>query len=171
MECDVCNEITTNRNLVFSCDYCKIKYCKQCASLTSSEVKVLELKERILKFRCKKCDRYETHTLLNEKIEDKINIIKAKEELITLLRQKISEFETLKSECPTQISYSDIVQKEKCAQADIKPNIPSIIIKPKQRQNATKTEADIRTIRTGVFSLNVPIGMILKFLKKKLTKN
>lgn len=47
--------------------------------LTSTKVKVLELNEsRILKFRCKKCPGFASHTLLREKTEDKQIINDAK---------------------------------------------------------------------------------------------
>lgn len=176
MECEVCEEIAGSKNPVFSCDYCKRKYCKQCANLTSSEVKVLELKEsRILKFRCQKCDKFETHNLLLDKIEDKDNIVKAKEEIISLLRQKIVELESRQSDCAVRLSYSDAAARTKRPQPEMNTNLPSILIKPKIQQNATKTEADIkRSIIPADLKVTIKNTRITKdgsFLIKCTNKN
>lgn len=144
MVCGICGEAATAKNAVFSCDSCKERYCKQCAKLTASEVKVMELKEtRILKFHCDKCKKFETHTLLQNAIEDKVKIIEAKEEIINFLRQKINELESSKSENPMLLSYSEAAQSN-IIFPKINGNLPSIIIKPKQKQNFTKTETDIK---------------------------
>lgn len=145
MECDICDEAAVSRNPVFPCDYCATRYCKQCANLTSSEVKVLELKEsRMLKFRCKKCIGFDSHTLLGKRIEDKQRIIEDKEEIICLLRQKIKDLETSQAKYNTQVSYSEALQRGQSSLMRTNINVPSIIIKPKQQQNSNKTEADIK---------------------------
>lgn len=144
MGCDVCGDVGGSRNPTFTCDCCKGKCCKSCANLTSSEVRVMELKEtRVLKFICKKCEKFEHHTLLLKTIDDKNNIIVAKDEIITLLKEKISELE--KSNIKQQFTYSQVTQNGQNGARNVN-NLPSIIIKPKKQQNVERTEADIKKI-------------------------
>lgn len=144
MECDVCGDLGINKNPIFPCDSCNKKICKQCANLTSSEVRVLELKDsRILKFHCSSCEKLEHHILLQQTIQDKSSIIEAKEEIISLLRKKIAELENSRVESETPTLYSQVIQNNTNV-PKTSTNIPSIIIKPKQHQNFKKTETDIK---------------------------
>lgn len=60
--------------------------CRSCGNLLSvSKVKVLEL----LEFECAKCHTFETQILLKNIMEEKEKIIKCKDEIIVLLRQRI----------------------------------------------------------------------------------
>ena len=46
-----------NKNIrIFTCDACKETYCKDCADLSATEVAALDLKNRKMRFFCKKCD-------------------------------------------------------------------------------------------------------------------
>ncbi|XP_050298069.1 uncharacterized protein LOC126737284 [Anthonomus grandis grandis] len=110
----------------------------------TAETSILELKEhRILRFYCEKCLQFETHTLLQNSIEDKIKIIESKDEIITLLKQKLTESESSRIPITTS-SYSQIAQTEIKKSPKININLPGIIIKPKQKQTAEKTEKDIK---------------------------
>ncbi|KAJ3652304.1 hypothetical protein Zmor_018282 [Zophobas morio] len=40
----------------FNCDACKQSLCKECAELTETEIRAFELKNRRMRFYCKKCD-------------------------------------------------------------------------------------------------------------------
>lgn len=51
MECSICRESKE----VFKCDECGILVCKLCGKLTSSEVKVLQLASRVMRFHCDEC--------------------------------------------------------------------------------------------------------------------
>ncbi|KAK9882611.1 hypothetical protein WA026_022240 [Henosepilachna vigintioctopunctata] len=123
------------------CDNCKQGICRGCENLSSSEVEVLEMKgERILKFECPKCVRFNTHTLLQSTIEDKIKIIESKDEIIALLRLNIQKLENT----VTQPSFSEVVQGQSHKALTKTGNIPSMIIKPKKNQSTDKTKQDLR---------------------------
>lgn len=141
MECDICKcKETKQKDNIFLCDGCKLGYCKTCSKLTSSEVKVLQLRERVLKFNCDRCRRFETQLLLENIISDKDNIIKSKDEVIDLLKQKIQYLE--KHQEKDQMSFSEILKKTE--KKSNNANIPNIIIKPRKPQNADKTKSDIK---------------------------
>lgn len=82
MECDVCKSTGTKDN-IFPCDGCKKKCCKNCSKLTATELKVIQLKERVMKFLC---DSSRHTTCLLNTIEDKNQLIKGKEEIIYMLK-------------------------------------------------------------------------------------
>lgn len=147
MECDVCNlkeKINTKDNTpnLYLCDGCRKPYCKTCAPLTASEVKVLILKERVMKFYCKKCLSMDTLFLLQKTIEDKNEIITTKEEVIALLKNKIEELQRNSVNCePNTMTYSSALQKTTDNRIT---TIPSLIIKPKQQQNPELTKNELR---------------------------
>lgn len=142
MECNGCEE---RQKELFACDGCNVGLCKACAGLTSSEVKVLQLKERVMLYHCKKCKDFDTHTLLQNTIKDKSNIIASKDEIIYLLKKQITELEIKQNESETRniITYSQITKQDK-KNSEINVNIPSLIIKPKKQQNTAKTKTDMR---------------------------
>lgn len=53
--CVQCSRTDAEGVAVVSCDKCGSEYCQQCASLTSREVKAIEVKTRIIKFFCHDC--------------------------------------------------------------------------------------------------------------------
>lgn len=129
MECDVCE---TNKEL-FKCDGCSASVCKSCGKLTSSETKVLQLNNRVMKFFCQKCRKAETFMLFNQLldcknkiIEDKEVIIAAKDDLIKQLKIQL-EYSKSNNQCSEKInlpnlSYSQVVKKR---------NEEVLIVKPK----------------------------------------
>lgn len=141
MECDVCK---TKNKPVFLCDTCGSGLCKNCGNLSASEVKVLELKgERILRFDCSGCLKFKTYTVLQKTIEDKNEIIDSKEEIISLLRQRIQELESKEKVNNVHLPlYSEITKKS--PNITQQTNIPSLIIKPKKKQNIEKIKDDLR---------------------------
>lgn len=104
MECDFCHEIKTKE--IFACDECHKKVCKGCGKLTSSEVKVLQLSSRVMKFLCQSCLDFDTYVLLKNTIEDKQNLIESKDEIINLLKKKLEEL----SQPRCGESYSQVVK-------------------------------------------------------------
>lgn len=149
MESDVCWGCRDKTGEIFSCDGCKQRLCKACGGLTSSEVRVLQLKERALLFHCKKCKNYSTFMLLQNIIDDKSSIIASKDEIIDLLKRQILDLEYTRDSTPP-VSYSSVasnmVQKHTSVKENIViNNVPSLVIKPKQQQNPEKTEKDIRS--------------------------
>lgn len=85
MECDVCKETIRD---IFACENCKVCLSKQCAGLTATEIKVLQLRDRAMIFHCQKCRNFATFQLLHNTIEDKITIISGKNELISRILSK-----------------------------------------------------------------------------------
>ena len=138
MECDICKEVAGKKNPIFPCDYCENKYCKQCGDLSTTEVKVFEQNKRTLQFQCQKCRKFESHSLLMGKIEDKDNIIKAKEEIICLLKEKITKLEKIQTGPSFPISYSRVAQNDNINVPKLNTNLPSIIIKPKTSKTLQK---------------------------------
>lgn len=150
MECDVCSEKRGANLKIFPCDGCNTNMCTKCSCVTGSEIKVLELKNgRKMRFLCPKCLQSDTFTLLHQTIEDKIRIIESKEEIIALLKAKIEDLEGESNKNASMPLYSRIVQS---SVGGISPrkgsnnigNIPSLIIAPKQSQNADVTRKNIQ---------------------------
>lgn len=151
-----CNKCKTSQKAV-TCDSCKKGYCKACSGLTASEIKVMELKERrVLKFYCKTCDSI---AMLQRTIEDKVNIILGKDEIIDLLRQKIVLLEKNIDLGKSKQLYSQIVQHpSQLVRGDDKffNNVPNIVIKPKNQQSNEKTRNDLlQTIKPEKLKLAV----------------
>lgn len=163
MECDVCNEIKDSKE-IFNCDGCKILICKSCGKLTSSEVRVLQMSTRVMKFNCTKCMKNETFSLLHKIIETKDELIQSKEativskEMIIDMLQK--DLEALKnskqiptmSYTPLKTYASTLSNSQKLPQT----NLPSIIIKPKKEQSSNTTRADVHnTIKPSELKIAV----------------
>lgn len=146
-KCDACG--VKDRD-VFKCDGCGGSRCKTCGLLTSSEVKVLQLSSRVMRFYCKDCDKKDIIRILNdlvkareelsrgkdEIIKSKEVIVADKEEIICMLRSE-NELVKNQSERPQQmktLSYSEMLKR--------KPT-EILIVKPK---NATQSSADTRKI-------------------------
>lgn len=55
MECFKCNQ-NFNNGKCLRCDGCKRPICYQCSELSSTEIRCIELKNRVLKFFCKECE-------------------------------------------------------------------------------------------------------------------
>lgn len=142
MKCSVCKY----NKKVFRCDACEEGVCKSCMSLTSSEVKVLQLNTRVMKLYCEQCSRVQTCPLLQEIIrakeelvESKNGIIADKEEMLTVKEEIISmlrgEIEMLKSKISLgncKAGYSEAVKKSKTEVLVVKPK------KTKQESSITK---------------------------------
>lgn len=88
MECNACKASSDEQSL-FVCDGCKTLLCKACANFTASEVKVMQLKERIMKFYCNNCLQSNTIKLLHSIINDKTTIIECKNKIIEVLEENI----------------------------------------------------------------------------------
>lgn len=127
MDCCICKVVKQT----YACDGCSGKFCKQCAKLTSSEVKCLELKERrVMLFNCNECKERSSIKLFKDIIEEKNKLLASQDKVIELLEHKISKLEKQLTQ-PTE-TYSEKVQKNKEAVVVIKPK------DTKQQSNITK---------------------------------
>ncbi|XP_074042086.1 uncharacterized protein [Leptinotarsa decemlineata] len=169
MECTVCNQIKQPsrelKNPCFAYDTCRRLVCTECSELSSSEIKCLPLQKRILKFYCKKCRNNEYIDSLKLIMKDKETIIQDKNEIITLLQEKLKCLEELRNNSTSNTTYA---KATKCEQ-NLNPNtttqinVPNIIIKPKTNQDPTTTKADIDA---NINPTNLKIGIKKVKLRK-----
>lgn len=140
MECDVCKQAART----FKCDNCLKKLCKGCAALTSSEVKVIELKDRVMKFFCIDCNDFHGLKLLNDLVQSKQEIILSKDEIISLLKQEVKDLKSKieANQTPTIPSFAEVVNNNSTVPMKTK-NRPNLIIKPKGTQDSQETKTDI----------------------------
>ena len=160
MECDVCKEIKD----VFKCDGCNQSICKSCGKLTSSEVKVLQLNNRVLRFYCSKCKKNETYSLFHKIIEckdqlienkersiaDKDAIIGTKEELCRMLKKEIEDLQSARKYENNRIGYNEAVKKST-------PEV--LVVKPKKTQESSKTRQIIEE-KVDPSSLGVGVARV-----------
>lgn len=143
MDCTVCKKTKQPtkdlRSPCFSCDGCRNLICAECSELSASEVRCMILQKRTLEYKCKKCKNFDTFNLLQNGIHDKEKIIQDQEEIIRLLKEKISGLEQNYAAQPT---FAEVLKEKK---DDRKlENIPPLVIKPKIHQDTKITQEDIR---------------------------
>lgn len=158
MECDVCKK--SRESEIFCCDGCKKPICKACGQLTTSEVRVLQLKERVLKFFCKKCRQYETYNLLGNLLETKNDLLTSKDEIIEMLKGEIKALtEKLHHQKTPEITYADMLKQNSNQRQVV--NFPSLIIRPKNKQNCERSKKDVvSTINPA--QLNIGIQKLIE---------
>lgn len=117
MHCDSCDEDKES----YKCDRCNKSMCKSCGDLTSSEVKCLQLKERVLKFFCKQCCSLETIVLLQNIIEAKNGEIESKNRIIELLENDVTELK----------EHSMMTAEQKKKYSDVAKGSQVVVVKPK----------------------------------------
>ena len=124
MICDICKQIKVKNKDIFNCDGCSKSICKECGALTASEVKVLQLATRIMKFHCPKCLNGDSISLFDQllkakqaSIEDKINIISLLKQEIVELGNKIA----IEKKNIERCEYSNAVKKQKEEVIIVKP--------------------------------------------------
>lgn len=155
MECDVCKN---TKDTLFSCDGCRKYLCKICGKLTSSEIKCLQLKERVMLFHCDLCRKFESLKLLNTIIDDKETIIQSKNKIIELLEKELANLK-IKNENINPVNarnYALAASKEVVKQ---KVNIPCLIIKPNKHQECLKTKKEIE-LKIKPSKISVGINLI-----------
>lgn len=162
MECNVCK--TTKE--VFNCDECPMKVCKICAKLTSSEVKVLQLNARVMKFLCTSCrshkDKNEElfQSILKTKdklIESKEIIIESKNEIIEGLKRELELLKKNKGSEAILPSFSEVVNQRPCPKE-------VLVVQPKNSNQKSETTRKIIQDKINPSSLGVGIART-KFIK------
>lgn len=84
--CSRCNNETPAKFLV-TCDSCKSKSCLKCTRLSSTELRAVALKTRIMKYFCERCDSDPRSEVLRDGVEDVtsgVNIAEAENTLLAL---------------------------------------------------------------------------------------
>lgn len=131
MNCSICKQIKVKNKDIFSCDGCFCATCKECGNLAASEVRVLQLTSRVMKFYCPKCLKGQSLELFQQLLASKQTTIDDKTTIIHLLTE---ELEVLKKKLVQKepshgYSYSSAVKKQK---------EEVIIIKPKDCKQASE---------------------------------
>lgn len=164
--CTGCKKKGDNDLPVFRCDGCVSSWCKVCAELTASEVKVLQFKQvRTMKFFCINCLHYDTARLLEGIIRDKNDIIASKDRIIELLEKEILEKNKQIEICNRVSAENELNSGKTYAMAAAKEakksceNLPCIIVKPNTQQSGSKTRKEIES-RIKPSKISVGISMI-----------
>lgn len=88
MQCETCKKAED----IYNCDGCGKGLCKKCGNITSSEIKVLQLKNnRVMKFYCTECLKFESLNLLQKIVDEKTVVINNKDKIIELLEKDICQ--------------------------------------------------------------------------------
>lgn len=185
MECTKCNQ---NKEPNYKCDTCMRLMCKICAKLTSSEIKCLQLKERVMKFTCEICEDFKPLLLMKRMLVDNKELIATKDRLISELEKKILRIESelvkraernevMKESDSSNVSYADK------AKQGVSEN--TLIIKAKNGEdNAEKIQqqikesirpeelhigvANVRTMRSGKVAIEGMSKSDTKKLKEEI---
>lgn len=152
---------------VFCCDRCSNAICDNCSSLTSSEIRCLELKKRSLLFYCKAC-LSKKHGL-NADLEDalKSKMEEAVKGLADVLEVFKTDFLKMASErIASLVAVSGSPDPEPTyASIAVRSSQRSVIVKPRDTsQKSSKTKLDLVS---GVD----PVGSDIKIRSVKHIKN
>lgn len=165
LQCVKCEGKESKSLPVFRCDGCKDALCKLCAKLTSSEVKVLQLNDRRMKFFCDNCLNFNSLNLMKSHIETKNTLLDSKNEIITMLKSEITKLKTSLEESrvnKNSMNFADIVrsQRSECTtigQPDI--NLPCLILKPNKHHDVSITKKDLEA-KVNPIAVSAGIKMI-----------
>lgn len=143
--CTYCEMEFQENDKGYLCDICLRKIHKQCADLAPSEVKCMPLLKRKLTLLCKSCQEAAAKSVNTYKLllSMKNEIISLKQELKHLktdLRPSSTPVYNMQATYATTASMPTNILKYKQDQAS---NIPNIIIKPKNAQEATATKTEL----------------------------
>ena len=153
MHCDSCKQV---KELLFNCEGCKKAICRVCGNLTASEIKCLQLKERILKFYCKQCLTCETFSLYQAVIQEKCNVIESKNKIIELLEQDIREMkQKLTTKDIREPLFSEVTKRRK---------EEVVVIKPKNETQKSTTTSQTVQEKIDPISLGVSVSK-LKYVR------
>lgn len=150
IKCFKCMEEITDKEC-YECDCCQGKIHKQCITLSSSEMRVIPLQKRLLMFVCDTCKKLFTkipyivgmlETIKTDVDELKSKISQTTKNELHILHQTMARnSEILQAPIITSQSYADIVNNKNISRPN--SNIPSLIIKPKNKQRIEKTKEDL----------------------------
>lgn len=131
--CPKCDkDVDPDEREFFECDSCLMKTHKNCAGLSSSEIRVMPLQKRLLMFVCDTCK------IFLRRMPRIISMIESVQQDLSALKNKFDEKKNVSENIPI-VTYA-----EKVSGTETKKNIPSLILKPKKPQNSRKTEADLQ---------------------------
>lgn len=152
---------------VFCCDRCSNLVCDNCSSLTSSEIRCLELKKRSLLFHCRAClsEKHGLNVDLEDAFKSKMEeAIKGltdvfedfRTDFLKMASEKIADLVAVKRSPDPEPTYAAIA---------VRSTQQSVIVKPKDtNQKSSKTKLDLMT------SLD-PVGSDIKIKTVKHIRN
>lgn len=160
MKCKIC-EVPRE---IFKCDSCEYYFCRTCASLTASEVKVLQLNTRVMKFYCKHCEKLQTFPLLLEVIQTKEKLVESKDtiianngeivamkdELILMLKKEIEELKSKVSHGNTKMGYSEALKRSS----------EVLVVKPKKTSQTSSVTKQVVEEKINPSALGVGIAQM-----------
>lgn len=145
-----CTSCTRPPDKLFKCDYCRIEYCQECSALTSSEVKVMQLKNnRTMVFACKNCQSVPIHEVL-------IRIKAMETAFLEEIKKVYSLIEAQKQEIATQTEVMNTLslplESKKRSNIDssksyahvVSSNKEVLVVKPKEKQESNKTKNELK---------------------------
>jgi hypothetical protein len=158
MECTKCKK--KHKDGTYKCDNCAIDLCPECGDLTTSEVRVLQLKKRVMKFYCPKCTVGDTLQVWKDLLDTKDDVIKTKNDVIEAKEHHIETLKQGLEECKLKIgnmeepSYASVVRLEQNMITNDK--VPLLSITPLQNQNIELTK---NTLLDAVKKNGLKIGI------------
>lgn len=55
-DCNKCLKSESADNAIVTCDRCSKKHCRECSGLTTTEMRAVAVKSRVIKFYCQDCN-------------------------------------------------------------------------------------------------------------------
>lgn len=149
--CNICKKGPDKPGEFFLCDKCKNPICQKCSGLTVTEIRVMELKNgRTLKYECRDCGRRSRGT------QDQLNSIEKRilDEVKKLYMNFEVNIQNIIEKEVQKLQETVIVNCEKMndhGKPETYANITGkkdtnevIVIKPKERQESSRTKTDIK---------------------------
>lgn len=115
----------------FKCDSCLNGIHKECANLTSSEVRCMPLQKRVLLLICDECKVF----------------IARMPHMIKLMEEMKRDIDAIRNEMKTSLSmrsYATVLQNSPETKGKLKSSLPTIVIKPKVTQRTQKSKKEIQ---------------------------
>lgn len=179
MKCLICKKTPDKEKgrEIFPCDRCQGRYCQECIGITTTELRVLQLKNnRVLQFACGKCsDKLKNDStdilqavkdivseevgILRSIIDGQNEVIQKQSETLVKLLQEVSLLKGRAGESVERPTlYADKLKSNKSAlshEHSVK-KVPVVIIRPNSPQDAKITREEIQR-KISPKSLNVSI--------------
>lgn len=142
-KCPNCTKTVNKNDQFYPCDLCLLNVHKNCANLSPSEVKCMPLQKRLLTFLCQECKKFlgRTSDIYNI-IEEMRNEIKEVKTNLNELTNKLHEQKPVQETNLNIKSYSQVLKNETYT---FNAQQPTLIIKPKSKQDTEKAKTDIKT--------------------------
>lgn len=170
--CTNCKQ-TIKEEQFYKCDLCIQSIHKNCASLSASEIKCMPLQKRLLILLCNECRELLAKTPL---------MLKQMEEIKTEIKSLMTEIKSLKNDTDRYNTkglennlYAQVLRNRSEKYEENKGGLPSLIIKPKQKQKSEKTKKDLRNqiqpsqLKIGIKNMRETKqgGMVIKCSEKE----